>query len=492
MGRAARCSPMGLLTLFVVFSWACGDTTGTGGGGGGGSFFKIDSTRPSSGSTGISETDPIVVYFNHALSIGTIDTSTLQLHAAGAAVPHGLMYNPITHAVLITAPLTPSATFTVTVTSGLRDSSGDSLKQAATVPVTTRSWSPQAIQTNSSVISNTSLVIRTDGSADVAFWDATNQDLKYARCSAPCTGTSTWLVASVDTVGDVGFSPVLAIDHGGRLNISYLDNTNSDLKFATCTGPCSSMQDWQRVTVDSVGHVGVGTLAAGPDNRLHIVYEHFGSSLLKYATCDTGCATISSWRDTVIATSVVGVEASAAVDGGGRLHVTYRNTNNGGLDAALKYATCATGCLAPGNWQTTTVDSSSGGGTGYYSAIALGAFGSLHVAYYDLAHDDLRYGTCASSCTSTPNWSFVRVDTIGSTGDFPALVVAPNGRVHIGYHSFAAAGVRYASCLASCASASAWFTHFAATSDPAILSIGLDVAGHAHLLIGSSHLTFLY
>ena len=55
-------------------------------------------------------------------------------------------------------------------------------------------------------------------------------DLFFARRS-----TGTWVTETVDTAGNVGPSPVIAIDAQGRPHIGYLDVSNSRIKYATST-----------------------------------------------------------------------------------------------------------------------------------------------------------------------------------------------------------------------------------------------------------------
>jgi hypothetical protein len=67
--------------------------------------------------------------------------------------------------------------------------------------------------------------------AMMAYYDATADDLKFARCGDPACSTATTRV--IDSVGDVGrFAEIM--DAGGLAGIAYFDATNNTYKFARC------------------------------------------------------------------------------------------------------------------------------------------------------------------------------------------------------------------------------------------------------------------
>jgi hypothetical protein len=78
----------------------------------------------------------------------------------------------------------------------------------------------------------TSLVLDASGFPHISYWDATNEDLKYAYRDA-----SGWHIVAVDTAGSVGSFTSLALDGSGCPHISYYDGTNGDLKYARAPGP---------------------------------------------------------------------------------------------------------------------------------------------------------------------------------------------------------------------------------------------------------------
>jgi hypothetical protein len=162
--------------------------------------------------------------------------------------------------------------------------------------------------------------------------------------------------------------------------VSYKDITNGDLKYATCAASCAVATNWQAATVDAAGNMGVNTsLAVGAGGRLHVSYGDDSNFDLKYATCAATCDVGSNWQAaTVDAAEFVGEYSSLAVDAGGRVHVGYFDqTSSGG---GLKYATCAASCEVVANWQAAKVDPT--GFVGAHTSLVLGARGRVHVSYF--------------------------------------------------------------------------------------------------------------
>src|SRR5271166_2417068 len=62
-------------------------------------------------------------------------------------------------------------------------------------------------------------------------------------------------------------------------------------------------------------------------------------------------------------------------------------------------------------WSVETVDSTPGSDVGWYAALAIDAAGSLHVAYYDAAHQGLLYSFRGKG---DKRWSTTAVDYKGA------------------------------------------------------------------------------
>jgi hypothetical protein len=312
-----------------------------------------------------------------------------------------------------------------------------------------------------------SLASGADGRQHITYRDATNADLKYATCASSCGSAANWIRGVVDAVGDVGRASSLEVGPDGRKHVTYRDEGNGDLKYATCApaASCSLISSWKKVRVDANNDAGLGSaLALGPDGTRHVSYLRrqgpLGETMaLRYASCTSSCGQAASWSKMTIRESANanGVSASflstsIAIGPDGRRHITYSDA--GGSD--LRYATCPSNCGLPASWRSIQIDSSSQR-IGYHSSLALGPDGVLHLSYYDLANSDLLYARCAFSCWLPTSWKTVRVDasTLG-VGSYSSLAVETDGRLHISALQYPDGELYYATCSAGCTAPTSW------------------------------------
>lgn len=83
---------------------------------------------------------------------------------------------------------------------------------------------------------------------------------------------------TVDDKGDVGGEIVAAADDNGTLHMAYYDATNRDLKYAK-----GKRGNWHAYTVDGGGAVGaLPSLAVGKNGTVHILYYDISNSVHKY------------------------------------------------------------------------------------------------------------------------------------------------------------------------------------------------------------------
>ncbi len=86
------------------------------------------------------------------------------------------------------------------------------------------------MDTSGDVGTHASLAIGLDAKPVVAYYDATNGNLKLARCNdLACAGQNESL-ATLDSGGDVGLYASIAIGLDGVPVVAYMDSTNGVVK----------------------------------------------------------------------------------------------------------------------------------------------------------------------------------------------------------------------------------------------------------------------
>lgn len=113
------------------------------------------------------------------------------------------------------------------------------------------------------------------------------EELRYAKWNG-----SLWNNQLIDdSVNDVGWWNSLALDSGDHAHISYHDNTNWDLKYAT-----DKSGSWVIHVVDAIGGVGYCTsIKLDSSGNPHIAYYDVTNKDLKYARYIPGNYTISGY-----------------------------------------------------------------------------------------------------------------------------------------------------------------------------------------------------
>ncbi len=172
-------------------------------------------------------------------------------------------------------------------------------------------WVNESVDASTTaVVYPRSLALDSSGYPHIAYYDSTNQDLKYAF-----KDSVGWHIGTIDSTGDVGKYASIALDSNGNPHIAYYDSTNGDLKYAHWDS-----SSWQIETVDSTGDVGMyATIAVDAGGNPHIAYYDNTNEDLKYAYRDS-----SGWHiETVDSTGDVGKYASIALDSNGNPHIAY-------------------------------------------------------------------------------------------------------------------------------------------------------------------------
>jgi hypothetical protein len=216
-----------------------------------------------------------------------------------------------------------------------------------------------------------------------------NLDLRFAVCLTACGQAVNWFRVLLDQTSVGGYpssGTSLVIGPDGRRHISYFDGGEGDLRYATCAGGCYSALGWQNSLID-IGGVGPhSSLAVGPWGVLHVSYYDYTNGNLKYARCGFDCGGARSWKKVTVASlGDVGLYPSLAVEANGRVHVSFYSQSG----TALYYATCNTNCTMASSWTRAVLDGVLSAAGEYPSLAARD--GVVQISYYDRSNSNLKY-----------------------------------------------------------------------------------------------------
>ncbi len=274
-------------------------------------------------------------------------------------------------------------------------------------------WQYETADNSPKVGRDASIALDSNNKAHISYRDDTDYDLKYAT-----NDSGAWVTITVDSTGDVGQYTSIAVDSNNKVHISYYDYTNGDLKYAT-----NASGLWVTYRIDSTGDVGYYTsIAIDSNNKAHVSYYDYTNRDLKYATNALG-----SWVTSTIDST--GYGGAIAIDSNNKIHISYYDSTN----QDLKYAT-----ITDGSWVTSTIDSA--GDVGKYTSIAVDSNNKAHVSYYDYTNGDLKYATNASG-----SWVTTTLDSLGAVGQYTSIAIDSNYKSHISYRDNANYDLKYAS-----------------------------------------------
>ena len=223
-----------------------------------------------------------------------------------------------------------------------------------------------------------------DSLISVVYYDATNGDLKYAEAYPAAGSWSTVTVDSGGARDDdVGRYAAIAIDGSGKRHVSYYDATNGDLKYSLCDpskGSCTlprrdPRSGWITIEVaDSTPGTDVGLfteIAVDQDNVPHISYIDSTNSSLKYAALLFGWdkVTVDVSNDLIASTSI-------GLDQNGKPRISYSDRTN----KTVKYAHCTIECDDSANWDQVTVPDV-WSDVGLWNSIAVDLADTIHISY---------------------------------------------------------------------------------------------------------------
>jgi len=206
----------------------------------------------------------------------------------------------------------------------------------------------QTVDSSGNTGRETSLALDSAGNPVISYRRATGGDLKLAHCDDPNCAGGGESIQTVDSSGNTGRHSSLRLDDAGNPVIAYYNATSDDLKLARCDDSDCAGAGERTETLDRDGNVGEWpSLALRADGVPVVSYYRRSSGDLKIAVCDDpGCAGGRADVETVASSGNVGRYSSLELDPGGNPVIAYLDQTGRDLKLARVFPA---GRVTPGS-----------------------------------------------------------------------------------------------------------------------------------------------
>ena len=311
-------------------------------------------------------------------------------------------------------------------------------------------------------------VLDEEGYPYISYYEANSQSLWFATLDAQ----GNWVNEKVDDDGDVGQYSAIGLVNGNPV-IAYFDATNGRLKLAYKRSGL-----WNKIVIDDAPDVGLWiSLAVDKNGMVHIAYIDGENQDLKYARWDGRNYIVQEVDDGITAAGggVLNRQTSIALDSLGYPHIAYYD----GFLGDLRYAYYdprqgswvkeviddpPEGDNSPedlGKWNSIVLDENDNpyiaysDSTNYKVKLAYEVNGQWHremlmtedmcdayinvvllngkpfISFFDSTYSDLRL-----AWKDRGSWHYDIVDSVGITGEYSKMRIAPNGSLAFAYRSY--------------------------------------------------------
>jgi hypothetical protein len=271
----------------------------------------------------------------------------------------------------------------------------------------------------------TSLVLDAQGYPTISYYDASEGKLKVVHCfEKNCAKLNT--ILTPDAANNIGKYTFIALDSNGNPVISYYDAANANLKVLHCgNATCSAGNTI--ATVDSTGNVGQYTAVTVDANNFPVVsYYDVTNGKLKVLHCGNAACTAGNSIVKPDVASSNGVQSSIKLNQLGQPVIAYYDFTQ----SALKVLRCGNANCTAGN-TITTVDSV--GTVGGYPSLVIDTNGKPAISYLDLTNGKLKILRCGNATCSTGN-TISSIGANGIVGYFSSLVLDADNKPVVSYY----------------------------------------------------------
>lgn len=336
------------------------------------------------------------------------------------------------------------------------DATNGNLKYVLAQDASGTAWNtPVTVDASAADVGKYSSLENVAGNPAIAYYDQTNNDLKYVRASNP-TGMS-WNTPLVLGTQYVGQNPILRIANGNPA-ICYFDDWNSDLCYKRANNTTGTA--WAASIIIDGGPVSDIAAMEIVNGKPAVSYCDATNSDLKYKQATNASGT--AWNASIIIDQGgnVGHESCMAIINGNPA-VLYSDYTNGNA----KYVRAND---VDGTAWTYFASFDAAADIGYFPSTCL-LQGRPAITYRDVLEGDLRFVIAADSFGS--NWNTpIIVDSIGDAGWHCEICVV-KGYPAIAYHNNGSGTLKYVRALDSLGAS--WGTPVTVSSGTSALSLAV-------------------
>ena len=262
-----------------------------------------------------------------------------------------------------------------------------------------------------------------------------------------------WSTTTVpDASGNFGLYVDSVLDSDGNPHYCYYDYDNSDLKYATFDD-----DGWNIVTVDGFnGSAGVDgdvgmfcSIALDSEEHPHISYSDDTNNHLRFASQVVDLENASTEWVSEVADAYPASDTSLAFSSDGTAHISYWWAAQNGTSPTSSYWLMYANKTG-GGWNTHSLVefndvSTAFSPVGSQTSIALSSLDVPFISYYQPVSQDLKVAFLA-----TEGWWDIDIDTEGVVGQFSSMIINPYSNApYISYHDATNGALKIASFTSS-------------------------------------------